>query len=191
MGKPAPHRWTFEEFLAFEAEEAERCELVDGVVHIMTGRSAGHSAIKGNVLALLQRELRAGPCRTHSSLKVVTETAVMHPDILVTCRPLAPDDDRVADPTVIVEVLSPTTEIHDRIRKWRQYQTIASLQHFVLIAQSERRIEVHTRAGGGWQLAVVEPPDDTVILKAADAHLSLQAIYAGSGRRGPPSQRVD
>jgi Putative restriction endonuclease len=77
MGKPAPHRWTFEEFLAFEAEEAEHCDLVDGVVHIMTGRSAGHSAIKGNVLALLQREVRAGRCRTHSSLKVVSETAVM------------------------------------------------------------------------------------------------------------------
>jgi Uma2 family endonuclease len=182
MEKPAPHRWTFEEFLAFEAEETERCELVDGVVHIMTGRSAGHSAIKGNVLALLQTELRAGPCRTYSGLKVVTETAVMYPDILVICRPMAPDDDRVADPTVVVEVLSPTTETHDRIRKWRQYQTIPSLRHFVLIAQSERRIEVYTREGEGWQLAVVEPPEDAVALKTVDASLSLAAIYEGSGR---------
>jgi Uma2 family endonuclease len=182
MEKPAPHRWTFEEFLAFETEETERCELVDGVVHIMTGRSAGHSAIKGNVLALLQTELRAGPCRTYSGLKIVTETAVMYPDILVICRPMAPDDDRVADPTVVVEVLSPKTETHDRIRKWRQYQTIPSLRHFVLIAQTERRIEIYTRERGGWNLAVVEPPEDAVALKAVDASLSLAAIYEGSGR---------
>jgi Uma2 family endonuclease len=182
MEKPAPHRWTFDEFLAFEAEETEPCELVDGVIHIMTGGSAGHSAIKSNVLALLQTELRAGPCRSYSGLKVVTEIAAVYPDVLVICRPMAPDDDRVADPTVIVEILSPTTETHDRIRKWRQYQTIASLRHFVLIAQDERRVEVYTREGDGWQLAVVEPPEDAVALQAVGARLSLGAIYEGSGR---------
>lgn len=182
MERPAPHRWTFEEFLVFEAEETERCELIDGVVHIMTGRSAGHSAIKGNLLALLQTELGAGPCRTYSGLKVVTENAAMYPDILVSCRPLAPDDDRVPDPTVVVEVLSPTTETHDRIRKWRQYQTIASLRHFVLVAQSERRIEVYTRADTGWTLATIEPPEDAIALEAVGARLSLEAIYQDSGR---------
>jgi Uma2 family endonuclease len=163
-------------------EETEPCELVDGIIHIMTGRSAGQGAIKGNTLALLQTELCSKRCRTYSGLKVVTETAVMYPDILVICRPMAPDDDRVADPTVVVEVLSPTTETHDRIRKWRQYQTIASLRHFVLIAQSERRIEIYTREGEGWQLAVIEPPEDAVALKAIGASLSLEAIYQDSGR---------
>jgi Uma2 family endonuclease len=106
----------------------------------------------------------------------------MYPEVVVTCRPLAPDDDRLSDPTVIIEVLSPTTETHDRIRKWREYQMIASLQHFVLIAQSERRVEVYTRQPSGWQLAVVEPPDDTVALPALGASLSLEAIYEDSGR---------
>jgi Uma2 family endonuclease len=183
MGKATPQPWTVEEFLAFEAEEPERYEFVDGILRMMTGGSAAHSAIKGNVFAELRTALRSGPCRVDvDDLKVVTETAVMYPDILVICRPLAPDDDRVADPTVVVEVLSPTTETHDRIRKWRQYQTIASLRHFVLIAQSERRIEVYTRERDGWQLAVVEPPDDGVVLQAVDARLSLEAIYEGSGR---------
>ena len=146
MAKATPQPWTVEEFLAFEAEEPERYEFVDGIVRMMTGGSAAHSAIKGNMRSPLRAGLRDGPCRVDvDDLKVVTETAVMYPDILVTCRPLAPDDDRVADPTVVVEVLSPTTERHDRIRKWRQYQTIASLQHFVLIEQNERRIEIYTR----------------------------------------------
>ena len=106
----------------------------------------------------------------------------MYPDVLVTCRPLAPDDDRVPDPTVVVEVLSPTTERHDRIRKWREYQRIASLRHFVLVEQKERRIEVYSRTEAGWELVIVEPPEDAVALKAIGATLSLEAIYEGSGR---------
>jgi Uma2 family endonuclease len=183
MAKARPQPWTVEEFLAFEAEEPERYEFVDGIIRMMTGGSAAHSAIKGNMFAELRAALRSGPCRVDvDDLKVVTETAVMYPDILVICRPMAPDDDRVADPTVVVEVLSPTTETHDRIRKWRQYQTITSLRHFVLIAQSERRIEIYTREGEGWQLAVIEPPEDAVALKAIGASLSLEAIYQDSGR---------
>jgi Uma2 family endonuclease len=183
MAKAKLHPWTVDDFLAFEAEEPDRYEFVDGIVRMMTGGSAAHSAIKTNATNALNAALREGPCRAYvDDLKVVTESAVMYPDVVVTCRPLAPDDDRVPDPTVVVEVLSPTTETHDRIRKWRQYQTIASLKHFVLVAQSERRVEVYTREGGGWQLAVVEPPDDTVALSAIGGSLSLEAIYEGSGR---------
>jgi Uma2 family endonuclease len=183
MAKAKPQPWTVEEFLAFEAEEPERYEFVDSILRMMTGGSAAHSVIKNNATNVLNASFREGPCRAYvDDLKVVTETAVMYPDVLVICRPMAPDDDRVPDPTLVVEVLSPTTETHDRIRKWRQYQTITSLKHFVLIAQSERRVEVYTRECEGWQLAVVEPPEDTVALKAIGASLSLEAIYEGSGR---------
>lgn len=183
MAKARPQPWTVEEFLAFEAEEPDRYEFVDSILRMMTGGSVAHSVIKINTTNALNTSLREGPCHAYvDDLKVVTETAVMYPDVVVACQPLGPDDDRVPDPTVVVEVLSPTTERHDRIRKWRQYQTIASLQHFVLIEQNERRVEVYTRQGDGWQLAVVEPPDDTVTLKAVDARLSLAAIYDGSGR---------
>ena len=183
MAKATPQPWTVEEFLAFEAEEPERYEFVDGIVRMMTGGSAAHSAIKTNVTNALNAALRDGPCRAYvDDLKVVTAAAVMYPDVVVTRRPLAPDDDRVPDPTVVVEVLSPTTETHDRIRKWREYQTIAALQHFVVVTQSERRVEVYTREGDGWQLAVVERPEDTIVLKAVGAKLLLEAIYEGSGR---------
>jgi Uma2 family endonuclease len=175
--------WTVDDFLAFEANEPERYELVDGIVRMMTGASAAHSALKLNLALALRAALRSGPCRVDvDDLKVVTGNAVTYPDVLVPCRPLAPDDDRVPDPTVVVEVLTPTTETHDRIRKWRQYQTIASLQHFVLVAQSERRVEVYTRVHDGWQLALVEPPEKTIALGAIGASLSLGVIYEDSGR---------
>jgi Uma2 family endonuclease len=106
----------------------------------------------------------------------------LYPDVVVACRTLAPDDDRVPDPTAVVEVLSPTTENHDRVRKWRQYQTIGTLKHFVLVAQSERRIEVYSRTESGWELEVIEPPEDAIALKAFGATLSLDAVYQRSGR---------
>jgi Uma2 family endonuclease len=93
-----------------------------------------------------------------------------------------PDDDRITDPAVVVEVLSPTTERHDRIAKWREYQRIGSLRHVVLVAQQERRIEVHSRTARGWELVVVDRPKDAVVLEGIGATLSLEAIYRRSGR---------
>ena len=159
MARARSHPWTVDDFLAFEAEEPERYEFVDGIVRMMTGASAAHSAIKGNIFAELRAAVRSGPCRVDvDDLKVVTGTAVMYPDVLVICRPIAPEDDRVTDPTVIVEVLSPTTQRHDRIAKWREYQKIPSLRHFVLVEQAERRIEVYSRTDTGWAFASIEPP---------------------------------
>jgi Uma2 family endonuclease len=136
-----------------------------------------------NATNALNDALRGGSCRAYvDDLKVVTKTAVMYPDVVVTCRPIAPDDDRVFDPTVVVEVLSPTTERHDKIAKWRESQKVDSLQHFILIEQKERRIEVYSRTGTGWALASIEPPEDTIMLTAIGATLSLEAIYQGSGR---------
>jgi Uma2 family endonuclease len=183
MARARPHFWPVEDFLAYEAEEPERYEFVDGIVRMMTGASAAHSRIKGNLLTALDTALRDRPCSAYvDDLKVVTATAVMYPDLLVICRPLAPDDDRVPDPTVVVEVLSPTTERHDRIAKWREYQRIGSLQHFVLVEQAERRIEVYSRIETGWALASIEPPEDAVPLEGIGTRLSLEAIYRNSGR---------
>jgi Uma2 family endonuclease len=183
MAKARLQPWTVEDFLAFEAEELERYEFVDGVVRMMTGGSAAHSAIKGNIFVALRAALQSGPCRVDADdLKVVTESAVMYPDLVVTCVPLGPEDDRVSEPMVVVEVLSPTTERHDRIAKWRQYQRIGSLRHFVVVEQKERRVEVYTRTDPGWTLVTIEPPDDPVVLDALGATLSLAAIYERSGR---------
>jgi Uma2 family endonuclease len=183
MARAVGQPWTVENFLAFEAAELEHYEFIGGIVRMVTGDTAAHSAIKGNVALALDQVLRRGPCRAYlSDLKVLTPTAVMYPDVLATWLPLAPDEDRLSNPTVVVEVLSPASETFDRIYKWREYQRIAALRHFVLIAQSERRVEVYTREQSGWQLTVIEPPEDTVVLKAIGANLSLEAIYEDSGR---------
>jgi hypothetical protein len=76
MAKARPHPWTVDDFLAFEADEPERYEFVDGIVRLMTGGSAAHSAIKGNIFAELRTALRAGRWRVDvDDLKVVTASA--------------------------------------------------------------------------------------------------------------------
>lgn len=79
-------------------------------------------------------------------------------------------------------MLSPASETFDRIYKWREYQTIPSLRHYVLVEQKERRIEVWSRTERGWELEVVEPPADAIALDAIDVTLSLVSLYRDSGR---------
>lgn len=182
MAETASRAWTVDEFLAFEAQESERYELVDGVIVMMTGGSIAHSVIKLNLGAELRAALRGGTCRAFADgVKVVTGSAVMYPDIVVSCVPQNPLDDRIDRPSVVIEVLSPSTESHDRIRKWRNYQSIPSLEHFLLVAQEERRVEVYTRTSSGFVLQIIEPPD-AVELDALGVRLPLDVIYEGSGR---------
>jgi Uma2 family endonuclease len=183
MARAGGQPWTGEDFLAFEAGEPEQYEFVDGIVRMVTGDTAAHSAIEGNVAIALDEALRRGPCRAYlSGLKVLTPTAVLYPDVLVVGQPLAPADDRFSDPTVVVEVLSPASEAFDRIYKGREHQRIASLRHYALIEQKERRIEVWSRTETGWELVTVEPPADAIALDAIDATLSLESLYRDSGR---------
>jgi Uma2 family endonuclease len=81
----------------------------------------------------------------------------------------------------LAPVLSPASETFDRIYKWREYQRIASLRHYVLIKQKERRVEVWSRTKAGWELVTVRPPADTIALDAIAATLSLEALYRDSG----------
>ena len=181
MARVLPRPWTVEDFIAFEAQESERYEFVDGVIVMMTGGSIAHSVIKLNLGAELRAALRGGPCRAFlDDVKVVTGAAVMYPDVVVSCVPQNPNDDRVDRPSVVIEVLSPSTETHDRVRKWRNYQSIPSLEHFVLVAQEERRAEVFTRTSTGFALEIIEPPE-VIQLSALGVRLPLDLVYEDSG----------
>jgi Uma2 family endonuclease len=183
MARALPRPLTVESFLEFEASEPDRYELVDGIVRMMTGGPAAHSVFKNTLTNALNAVLGDGPCFAYvEGLKILTQGAVMYPDVVVVCHPVAPDDDRLLDPTVIVELLSPSTENHDRVRKWREYQTISALRHFVMVSQGERRAEVYSRTSRGWEIEVIEPPEDAILLKGIGATLSLAAIYHRSGR---------
>jgi len=179
MQKPLIEPWTVDDFLAWERAQAERYEFVDGIVRMMVGGTLAHATIKGNVYASLREQLTGSRCRVFvDGPKVVTATASMYPDAVVTCAAdLAPDADAVPEPVLILEVLSRSTEHFDRGGKWRAYQELASLRYFILVGQHEPRVELYRRTRSGWALTVHARPEDRLAFPALHASLSLAVIY--------------
>lgn len=181
MSQSLPKPWTVDDFLVWERRQAERYEFVGGVIRMMIGGSNAHTIIKDNVVTALRARLRGQPCRAlGEGPKVVTATATMYPDAVVVCGPIDLAEDQVRAPAVVVEVLSRSTEDHDRGAKWVAYRDLESLQYYLLIAQDERRVEVYGREAKGWSLQLVAPPA-LVLLPAIGAQLTFDEIYEDRG----------
>ena len=181
MSQSLPKPWTVEDFLAWERRQQARYEFVGGVIRMMVGGSNTHTIIKDNVVTALRAHLRGQPCRAlGEGPKVVTATATMYPDAIVICAPIDLAEDQLRAPAVVVEVLSRSTEDHDRGVKWVAYRDLESLQHYLLIAQDERRVEVYSREAKRWSLQVVAPTD-MVALPVIGVQLTFDEIYEDSG----------
>lgn len=171
-----------EAFLAWEAAQELRYELVGGVVRAMAGGSAVHDAIAVTMASLLRAAARAREgCRGHGlSLKIRSPVgAVMYPDAFVRC---GPRDDRatvVDDPLVVVEVLSPSTDQHDLTRKRWAYEAIPSLRAILLVDTEALRVEIATREPDGtWRSRLVEGREGVVELAVLDTRIPLAELYA-------------
>jgi Uma2 family endonuclease len=149
-------RYTWAEYLALEASSNVKHEFLDGQIYAMAGGTPEHAALAATVIGLLFPQLRDGRCRAHhADLRVrVRETGLAtYPDVTVVCGKRERDADdaqAVTNLTLIVEVLSPSTEDYDRGDKFEHYKRLPSLREYVLVSQRERTVEVWTRA-----------PDDT------------------------------
>lgn len=148
---------------------------------MMVGGSNAHTIIKSNVFAALRARLRGGQCRAVAEgSKAVTPTATMYPDAVVVGGPVDLAEDQVRAPAVVVEVLSRSTEDHEGSAKWAAYRDLGSLQHYLLVAQDARRVEVYSREAKRWSLQVVAPPD-VAALPAIGVQLTFDEIYEDSG----------
>jgi Uma2 family endonuclease len=148
---------------------------------MMVGGSNARTIIKGNVFAALRARLQGQPCRAlGEGPNVVTATATMYPDAIVVCAPIDLFEDQVRAPTVVVEVLSRSTEDHDRGFKWVAYRDRESLQHYMLIARDTRRVEVYGREAKRRSPQVVAPPD-AIALTSVGVQLTFDEIYQDSG----------
>jgi Uma2 family endonuclease len=179
------HYLTADEYLTLERSSEGRSEYFAGEMVAMTGGSWEHSLIIGNVFAELKRQLRRGPCRVHASeLRVrVPDGLYTYPDLVVVCgEPRFADDcrDTVLNPTLIAEVLSPSTESYDRGRKFEHYRSLDSLHEYVLVAQNRPRVEKFMRQDDGiWLFVDAAGLDDVIPLVSVDCELSLAAAYDG------------
>lgn len=174
-----------EEYLAFERGTDARHEYLDGHVYAMAGESIEHSRICVNVAGELRARLKGSPCEVLSpNMKVVTSPSGLfsYPDVVVVCgAPQFYDErrDTLTNPTIVFEVLSPSTEAYDRGEKFLRYRTqVETLREYVLISQHRPLVERFARqADGSWSYSSSASLDETVELVSIDCRLPLSEIY--------------
>jgi Uma2 family endonuclease len=176
------YRVTPEEYLRLERAAETKSEYDDGVIYAMAGASFLHNLIVGNVNWTLRNRLPRQCSGTPSDLKVriLNPTRFYYPDVTVVCgTPRFADDEKdvLLNPLIVFEVLSETTAGYDRGRKFHSYQTIESLQEFVLIAQDRYLVEHFRRDGDRWVYTPVQGRDARVALPAVGVELPLDDIY--------------
>ncbi len=175
-------KMTGEEFLAWEAVQPEKHDFIDGQVYAMAGAEDGHVMAAGNVYMALRQHLVGSPCRTYiADTKVQAQQGdqFFYPDVLVTCSA----NDRTSklvkrEPTLIIEVLSPSTAAYDRGEKFVHYRSIASLKEVAFIDIHSRRTDVYRR--GADDLWVLHPFDagDDVSLASVNLTITAAALFA-------------
>lgn len=166
---------TLPDFLGWRDRQPERWEFFAGAAVMMAPASLRHTALKGNVYAAL----RAGPagCRAFvDGAEVRTGTASLIPDVVVACGAVDLNSTVVAEPTVIVEILSPSSRSDDLGRKWVEYRRLPSLALYLVVAQDERCLHCHRRVSPtAWLVEEIRDGSIDVL----GLSLSLDAIYAG------------
>jgi len=173
---------SLEGFLDWENRQPERFERVGGVVRMMAGGTLAHDRIGINVAAALASRLRGSPCAVHgSNLKVVSPRGdVMYPDAFVRCGPGDPRATHVDDPVLVVEVLSPSTAVHDLTRKRLAYRSIPSLKVVLWVHPDRMRVDLMRRHETGWvDEEPAEGPGGVVVLPELGIELPLAEIYEG------------
>jgi Uma2 family endonuclease len=200
MATPALKGLTEEEYLAIERAAELKSEFFDGEMFAMAGASPPHVLITSNVTRELGNQLRHRPCRVYPSdlrVKVRKTGLYTYPNVVVVCGEQRFNDLKkytLLNPTLIIEVLSSTTEAYDRGEKFEHYRQLESLKEYVLIAQDRHRVEWYLRQAQGkeWVLTVESDPQGIVPLSSIGCELHLEEVYdkvefpedAGRLRRG-------
>lgn len=175
--------YTPEEYLTLERKADCKSEYVDGQVIAMAGASRIHNLLAGNFYREVSQQLRGRPCEAYINdmrVKVSRTGLYTYPDVVVVCGEIHfedVDNDTLLNPTVIAEVLSPSTEAYDRGEKFAHYRRLESLQEYLLIAQDKVRIEHYVRQGAQWLLSEASTLDEVVHLAAIGCDIALRDVY--------------
>ena len=171
---------TVEEYFQLEENDPDtRYEYTDGHVYAMAGGTANHDTIKSNIQRILWSLLRGSKCRVYSSdMKVfISETRYFHPDVIVTCDPR--DRGRVQairSPRLVVEVLSPSTELTDRTWKLKNYCNHPTIEEYVLVDSQSVKIEIYHKENNKWIYEAFENNEE-IPLSSLGVHFALADAY--------------
>jgi Uma2 family endonuclease len=175
---------TPEDYLAFERKAETRNEYVNGEIFAKTGANREHSLIVGNTAGELGQQLKTKPCEVYAvkmRVKAPAARSYVYPDVVVVCGEPQFEDgyfDTLLNPTLVVEVLSKSTESYNRLAKSAYYRTIESLVEYLLVAQEEYRVEQYVKqADGRWLLSDVRSLDSAIDLGTIGCSLALSDVY--------------
>lgn len=170
------------DYLAWEAEQTERHEFVDGETFAMAGAEDRHVTVSMNIAFALRQYLSGTPCRTYMSdmrLNVAAAGSYFYPDVMVTCSMADQASALIkSEPKLIIEVLSPSTAAYDRGVKFSQYRSLPSLQEYVMVDLDTRRTDVYRLGADG--LWVLHPfaGDDVVQLASVALDITAAKLFA-------------
>lgn len=185
MAQPVPPTVSYEQYLEIERRSETKHEFHDGEIRAMSGGTIEHGRLASRITYSIRQALGGRPCELYSSdakIRVEAVNRTLYPDVSVVCGGLERsevDPEAIANPTVIVEVLSESTEGYDRGEKFRYYRRIPSLKEYVLVSQHEPLVEVWRRAGEGW-VPVEHGPGETARLESLEASIDVDALYANA-----------
>lgn len=175
---------TPEEYLAFEEHSSEKHEYYGGRIVALAGGNQAHAIICSNLNALLHSQLRKRACMVYTSdMKVRAERprTYMYPDVSVVCGESRFEDPTrrvLLNPMVIIEVLSESTEKHDRGKKFQYYRSISSVAEYILVAQDTYHIDHYRRQSENlWVLSSIDGMDGYLDILTIGCRLSLAEIY--------------
>jgi Uma2 family endonuclease len=178
-----PKRASYAEYLAVEQGSGHRHEFFDGVIVAMAGGSDEHNLIAATLGGLIMNR-RTGSCRYYPSDQrfwIASRRRGRYADGSIICGPpdhLAHDDQATTNPTVVIEVMSPSSEGDDDGDKRADFQSLASVQAYVLVAQDQRRVKVYRRTGGEWKVTIYVDGDQ-LELPTLSAPIPVADVYNG------------
>jgi Uma2 family endonuclease len=174
-------RMSEDSYLALDRQSEIKHELWDGEVYAMSGASLAHNLVVGNLLRHLGNALDGSGCRAlPSDMRVrLSRDRYVYPDVTIVCGPpsLDGESDVLLNPSVVIEVLSPSTAAFDRGDKFAAYRTIVGLDEVVFVSQHERRVETYTRQPDDSWLMRESRANGALALRSVSVPLSLDLIY--------------
>lgn len=180
-------KFTIEEYLELENAATEKHEYYQGELFAMSGAKISHVIVSRNLLVALANKLKGKPCQPYGSdarIYIEKNTLFTYPDLSIVCGDLQSLNDdhlNILNPSIIFEVLSPSTKQYDRGEKFMLYRDIPTLREYIVVDPEAAHIEAwHINANGNWELQEYKDIASTLQLPTILVNVALKDIYEGT-----------
>lgn len=181
MGQPLS-KLSLQEFLEWENLQPERHEFHRGEVFAMVGARRSHGRVASNLANYLFNALEGSPCEVfHEGMKLqIADDTILYPDVFVTCDQADLRTEMIFhSPTLVIEVLSPSTEAYDRSQKFALYRRLKSLKEYVLVDPEAKGIEAYVRGADGLFVLHDMSEDETIRFRSVEIEMPVASVFRG------------